>query len=230
MQYMLPILLVGYKGTSLNEYVRDVMSKNDIPPSHVMEVHPESKIITIGQIRQIQSFSQRSSSLRSLIVLHQFHTAKKESQNAFLKTLEEASDHIQFILCVDDETQVLPTIASRSYVIRSRDHAEASWKTVQTSGLDTVDSFSGWMSASAQLDKDVIVTIFDELVLQCHAALLNNPDVHIAKAIQHLLQTRQLVRANNLQPEYALDSVGYVFAKSSMLPLQDVVSAGARSV
>lgn len=47
-------------------------------------------------------------------VIFQAEKLTHEAQNAFLKTLEESSDHTIFILCTTNERNLLPTIISRS--------------------------------------------------------------------------------------------------------------------
>jgi len=55
---------------------------------------------------------------RTIIVLTEIDTMRKEAANAFLKLLEEPSGNVMFILTADKTDQLLPTIMSRCQQIR----------------------------------------------------------------------------------------------------------------
>lgn len=55
---------------------------------------------------------------RTIMVLTEIDTMRKEAANAFLKLLEEPSGNVMFILTADKTDQLLPTIMSRCQQIR----------------------------------------------------------------------------------------------------------------
>ena len=76
----------------------------------------KSKIISVGQIRELDSFleltSHRSAGLR-IVLIHPAETFNSASANALLKMLEEPPSGVIFILVSHQPQRLLPTIMSR---------------------------------------------------------------------------------------------------------------------
>ena len=97
------------------ESFRELQQKGEHPDIHILDGKDQTSI-GIDEIKDLQSelfFHPFEKDFQIGIVFE----AKKltpESQNAFLKTLEESSDETVFILCTTNEKNLLPTIVSRS--------------------------------------------------------------------------------------------------------------------
>ena len=77
-----------------------------------------SHSLKIEEIRRVINFVNYSSlGRRKAIILDDFHLATNESQNAFLKTLEESRKEVIFFLISCQKEKILPTIISRVQAI-----------------------------------------------------------------------------------------------------------------
>lgn len=75
---------------------------------------------------------------KTIVILTQVETMRKETANAFLKILEEPSDRILFILTTENYDSLLPTITSRCQHIGLQPLKDSEVK----NGLIIVDGFS----------------------------------------------------------------------------------------
>ena len=76
----------------------------------------DKKVILIDQIRELYDLTKTGSDL--IIIIKDAHTMGLEAQNAFLKLLEEPPGASRFILTIDSNCQLLPTIHSRASTIK----------------------------------------------------------------------------------------------------------------
>lgn len=72
----------------------------------------------IADTKSLTSFTNLSLS-KTAIFIENIDTATPEAVNAFLKTLEEPSGELIFILTAKNEHSVLPTVLSRCQIIRT---------------------------------------------------------------------------------------------------------------
>lgn len=87
----------------------------------IIEPDPELSrpMIKVEKIRDLlNSLSYASISAARVIIIDQAQTLNAQASNALLKTLEEPTENIFFILIANDVQQFLPTIRSRTQVIR----------------------------------------------------------------------------------------------------------------
>ena len=75
---------------------------------------------------------------RTVVILTQVETMRKETANAFLKLLEEPSDRLMFILTTEHYDRLLPTITSRCQHIPLAPLTEEEI----THGLQSIDGYS----------------------------------------------------------------------------------------
>ena len=82
-------------------------------------IEPEGINIKIEVISKIRSFvSLQSFSSHRVVLIDQAHTMNLQTQNALLKSLEEPPSGVYFILVCDQISKLLPTIRSRTQLIR----------------------------------------------------------------------------------------------------------------
>jgi len=97
---------------------------SDTHPAALIYLQPsaESKkgIITVEQVKNLQSELSKSSSYYRVVVLTDasFQTLNKHSANALLKVLEEPSENTLFVLFAESEEMVMPTLISRSQTVK----------------------------------------------------------------------------------------------------------------
>jgi DNA polymerase-3 subunit delta' len=76
--------------------------------------------IKIAEVRRVQEELSLTNPFgkRRVVVLRRAETMTREAQNAFLKVLEEPRTDVVFILTAEDLAGLLPTVISRTQVVR----------------------------------------------------------------------------------------------------------------
>lgn len=76
--------------------------------------------------------------LHKILILKRAHELTPKTANALLKTLEEPPANVLFILLAPTESAVLPTIVSRSQVVRFREETEAEQVRMLTENMQAI--------------------------------------------------------------------------------------------
>ena len=113
------ILLVSEKKDT-EEFLRKNFSKEDI----IVSLSPEKNEYSINQIRTLQQEVKYFNPNKRIYVFYEFERSSLESQNAFLKLLEEPPSSVYFILVCQNLYRLLPTVISRAKVIDLKNKAE----------------------------------------------------------------------------------------------------------
>src|SRR5258708_4092209 len=71
----------------------------------------------IADSRELIKFTNLSFPTKTAIVINNFNKASEESQNAFLKNLEEPQENLIYVLVANNNENILPTVTSRCQVI-----------------------------------------------------------------------------------------------------------------
>lgn len=132
------VLLSGPNGSgkrSLARRVAEVILElppeglSDYPYSLRVEVEADKKLIAIEALRAVEQFLKLkvpgTASYNRIVVIEDAHLLSTEAQNALLKTLEEPPVGVLFILTVDYEQALLPTVRSRAQAISVQRPARA---------------------------------------------------------------------------------------------------------
>lgn len=82
------------------------------------QIEPIRRKIRMEQVRTLQEALALSYQGNRVAIIEHAELMAKEPANAFLKTLEEPAPGICFILIVEEEAQLLPTIRSRAVTFR----------------------------------------------------------------------------------------------------------------
>lgn len=217
MQYtlMFPILLVSREEKKTADYIAKFIKSHQFGESRIVRLRPSPNVIRIGQIRQIKQLMSRAERQRKLFIIYDFSTAKEETQNSFLKTLEEQAEKAQFIIIVKDETEVLATVRSRCKVEKikgAKEEKEGGFKNLQGKSLARLFfDYSG-------VSRDKSVEIVDELLFQTRRLLKDEEKSaeqlkEILSLIKEGLSVRRLIERNNLNPQAAVDHLLIRLAK-----------------
>lgn len=87
----------------------------------LLEPDPELSrpVIKVEKVRDLlRSLSFAPLGISRVVIIDQAQTLNAQASNALLKTLEEPTENIYFILIANDQQQLLPTIRSRTQVMR----------------------------------------------------------------------------------------------------------------
>jgi hypothetical protein len=196
---MFPLLLVTTSKRVVDGYIKKIVKEKAIKSTHINLIQPITSIISIDQVREIINLAQRVSEL-TLIAVYEFDTAKRETQNAFLKTLEEKNNNIQFILQISRESAILPTIISRSKIIKLTSTKKPE---VEISLSALINELS--MDNYNDMTKEKAIVFCDAWLSNFQQGLRDLPAVKIRNVVTELINVRELIMKNNLNPQLAID-------------------------
>ena len=129
---MLPLILLTKSKHDSDNYLKDLIKKEHYLKPYIYDIYPVKNEIVISQIREIRKEISVASAYPRLFILHNFDQANIEAQNSLLKTLEEQTDKNHFVFLAENEHRILPTVRSRSKIIKlnsksTDDFKEVSW-------------------------------------------------------------------------------------------------------
>ncbi len=123
MTYIIANPSIALQKKQLEELLKKIFKKKiaESPDIHVLNPK-EQNSIGIEEVKDLQG-SMRYKPFqeeRQVGIILEAEKLTIQAQNALLKTLEETSDTSIYILCVDNERNLLPTIQSRGVIIYPR--------------------------------------------------------------------------------------------------------------
>lgn len=202
---MIPLILRSPTIDSANAYIEKFSEAHGIASSNIYRIYPDSKEISIQQIKEIKKRVVFQFNQSQLYVIYDFDKASYEAQNALLKTLEEHLANIIFILVVKDHSRLLPTINSRSKVIKVGEDSfvlQSAYKNELTNFLKS-PQLKILSHPSFQVSKKNPLEIFDQMVLFFKSELPNDKKAY--KPLAEIIKSRYLVENNNIDPQLAID-------------------------
>jgi hypothetical protein len=208
---MLPLLIIYKSDAELENYLKSFTKNNVISEHYIFHISPLKSEITIDQIRSIKKEVELIDTNVRLFIVHEFHTAGAEAQNAFLKTLEEKSNNNIFMLLTANEHLVLPTIKSRVKVIQLEKNASNNKEITESLAelitlLQKPSSYQFLSNPySIVTTKEKALMLIDELIYYFRARI--HDDQTITEIIKKALSTKSLLSSNNLNPQLAVDSL-----------------------
>jgi DNA polymerase-3 subunit delta' len=123
MTYIIANPSIALKKKQLEELLKKIFKKKIVESPDIHVLNPkEQNSIGIEEVKDLQG-SMRYKPFQEEKQVGIILEAEKltiQAQNALLKTLEETSDTSIYILCVDNERNLLPTIQSRGVIIYPR--------------------------------------------------------------------------------------------------------------
>ena len=137
-------------------------------------------IIKVDKIRDLlQSLALAGIGAARVVIIDQAQTLNEQASNALLKTLEEPTENIYFILIANDDRQFLPTIRSRTQVMRFSALSYEEIKSlkpglpdwVYRSSRGQVDRLELLSSKEGSLKREEALGFFDQFCLDEHFLL-----------------------------------------------------------
>lgn len=204
---MVPIILISDNSRKTNSFIKDFCRKNKVLDRFIFAIKPSLKEFSIEQIREIKKNIIYNFSDLQLYILYDFDSASFEAQNAFLKTLEEHQQTIQFIMVVKNAYKLVDTILSRSKLMNLTAGDEISIN-------KEISQLFGRFLASGDLkilvDNKLQVKkisnpseLFKDIVYFFRQRLAVDPKS--TKILREVLSTKYLVENNNIDPQAGID-------------------------
>ncbi len=206
---MIPIILISNSLKQTHSFVKDFVKKNKIPRNYVFEIQPITKEFSIEQIRELKKSIIYNFSEPHLYILFDFDSASFEAQNAFLKTLEEHQQTIQFIMVVRNPHKLTDTILSRSKVLNLTKTDKflvdkelgSALKEFLPSLNPKILNHSSLQIKGAGKPSD----LFRSLILFFKQRLSDDPKS--TKILKEILSTGYLVENNHVDPQAGIDHI-----------------------
>lgn len=209
---MIPLLVVSHTKQALKRFLDE---KNKSEKSIMISLIPQSSEYSIDQIREIKKEVKVDQPLKRIYLFEEFENSSLEAQNAFLKLLEEPPENVEFILTVSNPYTLLPTIISRTKIVRldkgeryegNKNIEKALMLYLSKKNLGVID-FNIFTSSS----KEDCLTLLTQICLFFRERLSNDPKS--AAIIKEILTVYRLVQNNNVNPQLAVDHLLIFIAK-----------------
>lgn len=195
--------------TFLNSFVStliggDVTEILESPDIHILNKKEENSI----GIEDVKDFLKEMifkpfGGDKQIAIIYEAEKLTSQAQNSLLKTLEESGDDTIYILCVDNEKNVLPTIYSRSKPIFIKQGKEPLLEIVKPQILDNdlVEQFEEIDNISKE--KPSCLLLLKEIEGYFKAELekeIKNDNINSSRAIlerlKYIQETREKINSN----------------------------------
>lgn len=192
------LILSGPSGAGKKYVARWIASRLNLQPISI-SVEPDKKMIGIDQIQQL--YVQTRSSSRLCIIIEDSHLMTQESQNAFLKLLEEPTENTYFVMTTIDPAKMLATIKSRSQSIAVLTPASEEVKeyvTRQSPNIDSIELLS-LIGSTRGLPGKLSALLSDEKALESHLEVIAEAKSFLSSTPADRLA---LISQNNFEPTW----------------------------
>ncbi|MFH0979719.1 MAG: hypothetical protein V1803_02125 [Candidatus Roizmanbacteria bacterium] len=190
---MIPLLLISNDSKKTKKYIGGLINNN----SFLFEIKPQGKEYSIAEIKNLFKEASIFHKETRVYFLENFQFSSLEAQNAFLKMLEEPPANTLFILSVENENTLIPTIRSRTRIIRL-DKKNFAILTPQVKAilnkLITDSNFNLSLITPFTLE-EVIIFFRERLIFDKKAPAI----------IKETLKLKSLLENNNLNPQLTID-------------------------
>lgn len=197
---MIPILLISDNKKEMADYLEKIKDKNNL----FIEILPQKTEYSIDQIREIQKETKVFNPQKRIYLLENFQKSSLEAQNAFLKLLEEPPKNVQFILTVNSQYKLLPTILSRAKIISLTKNKAMMVEAKLSKIFDLSSRKTSTLPLmievkSREETRDVLwqmLTFFREKLAG---------DINASSILKEVLKNLNLLENNNLNPQLTID-------------------------
>ena len=214
---MQSILITGKDAQKLKEEAQNICTKNKISKFDV-EIFQTEKAVGIGDIRALQKkiFLKPAESEKKAIILEAFFGMTNDSQNAFLKILEEPPESTVIIILVTSLDFVLPTVLSRCALINIEklsglSNEEITYNLKLLSALKNADTVLALkISQENGKNRETALHFLEDLIISTHGSLEKNTDLpphEIGKVLKNLQKTHTIIKTTNVSPRFALENL-----------------------
>ncbi len=113
------LLITGEKGVGLSTIAKYIVTLRNIIPTTVLpekdeKIDIEKGVIGVDIMRRLYDQTKTKNADERIIIIDYAERMTAQAQNAFLKLLEEPTEHVHFILVSHSVSKLLPTVISRT--------------------------------------------------------------------------------------------------------------------
>jgi len=208
---MFPIILVSKSKKDADDFLQKFIQENRIGKDRIFIIFPLKKDILISQIRELKKQILIATPFLRLFVIHEFDGATLEAQNALLKSLEENVLENQFVLVTKNEYLILPTIRSRSKIVRlkNKNMSDTKIDDLYSNLLKKIELSTnyGFLADKtlANMQRSDVINFFEMLIVYYRSKLSRHPIS--AKISKKALYFKALLESNNLNPQLVCDNL-----------------------
>ncbi len=182
----------------------DIQEIQDTPDIHILDRREENSI----GIEDVKDFVKEMiykpfGGGKQIAVIYEAEKLTTQAQNSLLKTLEESNDDTIYILCVDNEKNVLPTIYSRSKPIYIQQEIQQNSNTdkPEVFNMDLVEQFNLIESISKEKQPclDLLASLEAYMKIELEKEIKNdniNSSRVISERLKEIQDTREKINSN----------------------------------
>lgn len=206
---MQSVLIVGATEKTRQKAL-EIIKTNKISKFDVDIVKTE-KAVGIGDIRLLQKriFLKPIKSEKKGVILEAFFGATIESQNAFLKVLEEPPNNTIIIILVNSFDFLLPTVISRCSVLAleksEKLEKESFDKYLKTLRLIQKGEGALKLAQDNGKSREEALAFLENLMFVAHENLEH--DKFSGKIFKNMQKTYTIIKTTNVSPRFALENL-----------------------
>jgi DNA polymerase III gamma/tau subunit len=207
---MQSILITGNDQEQLKLAAQKICTENKISRFDI-EIITTEKTVGIGDIRKLQEklFLEPIQGDTKAVILEAFLGMTADSQNAFLKVLEEPPANTIIIILALSLDFVLPTVMSRCNLINLEQVKKITDEDI-VKNIKLIEELKKGDSSKALKialdngkDKEIALAFLEGLIISLHTKL-ENENVQILKELQ---KTYTIVKTTNVAPRFVLENL-----------------------
>jgi DNA polymerase-3 subunit delta' len=214
---MQSILIVG-QIENVREEAQKICRENNVSRFDI-EVIEAEKAVGIGDIRNLQKklFLKPIKSEKKAVILEAFSGMTTDSQNAFLKVLEEPPASAILMILAKSLDFVLPTILSRCILINLDKVNKLPNEAIEENIKILLELKNGGygnalvIAQNNSKNKEVALLFLEDLLISAHYALESgNKEIStkdLQKILKNLQKTYTLIKTTNVAPRFALENL-----------------------
>jgi DNA polymerase III gamma/tau subunit len=207
---MQSILITGKDKENLREAAQKICDDNKVSRFD-REIIATEKTAGIGDIRKLQEklFLKPIEGETKAVILEAFLGMTTDSQNAFLKVLEEPPNDTVIMILTLSLDFVLPTVLSRCSLINLDRTKQLTTEEITNNLLLLAELKNGGTSKALKIaqdnskDREVALAFLEGLIISLHTQL-ESENLQILKALQ---KTYTIIKTTNVAPRLALENL-----------------------
>jgi len=188
------------------------------PNPFVRWIEPIKDRYTIEEMRNLFTELGMLTSEKQAVVLYDFYTASELVQSLLLKPLEDFQN-FYFFLHTDSEHRLLPTIRSRSHIIKSLPP-----DIKKTSQQEDIQSFSGaQLFGSTKIEsgaKTKAIKVVDSVIENLRLQMNSYPQKN-SLLLSSALRIRSDILYTAVSPQFAVDQLLILIEEASTIKAND---------